>query len=227
MKQRFFITATGTDIGKSFITAALARQAKALGRSVMAYKPILSGFDPSHPETSDTAFLLRSLDLPLTAENIKRVSPWRFKAPLAPSMAVRMEGRKIDFDALLQHGHTVLSGHEDTILIEGVGGVMVPLNNDHTVLDWMALLNAPVILVTGSYLGALSHTLTALVALRQKNVRVHGIVVNESENPTVSLPDSVDELAHWTDFPIYAVKRHQNSDWNSSEEVKTLLMRSD
>src|ERR1700722_19853614 len=140
MNQRFFVTSTGTGTGKSFITAALVRQAKALGKSVAAYKPVISGFDPAQPKDSDTGVLLDALGLPLTDENIARVSPWRFKAPLAPSMAARMENRALDFDELIAHSLKAMQSSEDIVLIEGVGGVMAPLNERYTVTEWIEAL---------------------------------------------------------------------------------------
>jgi dethiobiotin synthetase len=223
MNMRTFITSTGTSIGKSFMTAALARQARALGRSVTAYKPLISGFDPAHIEDSDTGLLLQSMDMPPTRENIERVSPWRFTAPLAPSMAAKLEQREVDFDELVSHSRSAIKGKEDIVLIEGVGGVMVPITDRHTVLDWIAALDIQAILVAGSYLGTISHTLTALTALKQKKISVQSIVVNESEGSTVSLPDTIEELRHWTELPIIGITRRSDSDYRDVKELQSLL----
>lgn len=223
MRQRFFVTSTGTGIGKSFITAALVRQARALGRSVAAYKPLISGFDPADAANSDMGLLLRSLDLPLTPDNIERISPWRFKAPLAPSMAAQLEGRSVDFASLVQHGRSAAAGNEDIILIEGVGGVMVPLDNRHTVLDWIEALEIQVLLVVGSYLGMISHTLTALSVLQQRQIPVYAVIVNESENAAVALRDTVDEISRWTRLPIVPVARRGASDQDEIKELRGLF----
>jgi len=207
MTQRFFVTSTGTGVGKSFITAAMVRQAKAEGRSVAAYKPVISGFDPAHVGESDTGVLLHSLGWPATAENIDRLSPFRYAAALAPSMAARLENRPLDFHALVAHSQKALQGPEELVLIEGVGGVMVPLNDRRTVLDWIEALGIPTILVVGSYLGSISHTLTALSVLRQRHVPIHSIIVNESENASVTLGQTVDELKLWTDLPLVSFER--------------------
>jgi dethiobiotin synthetase len=205
--MQYFITSTGTNIGKSFITAALVRQAMALGKSVVAYKPVISGFDPTQVAASDTGVILDSLGLPITPENIERVSPFRYAAPLAPSMAARQEKRPLDFHALVAHSQLATQGTEDVVLIEGVGGVMVPLNDRRTVLDWIEALGIPVLLVIGSYLGSISHTLTALAVLRQRHVPVHAVIVNESENASLPLAATVDELRLWTDLPLLPVTR--------------------
>jgi len=205
--MHFFVTSTGTGIGKSFITAALVRQAKARGVSVAAYKPVISGFDPAHVEESDTGLILESLGWPLTPEHIKCVSPWRYKAPLAPSMAARQEKMPLNFHALVSYCQTVLQRREDTILIEGVGGVMVPLNDRRTVLDWIEALGIPTLLVVGTYLGSISHTLTAIAVLRQRHIPVHAIIVNESENASVTLEQTIDELKLWVETPLVPVRR--------------------
>lgn len=199
MNQRYFITSTGTGIGKSFITAAMVRQAKALGQSVAAYKPVISGFDPAQPADSDTGLLLKSLGKPLTPENIEHISPWRYAAPLAPSMAARMENKPLDFRALVAHSQKALEGTEDIVLIEGVGGVAVPLTQFRTVLDWMQFLAIPTLLVTGTYLGSISHTLTAISTLKQRHIPLRAIIVNESEGASVSLEDTVSELKIWVE----------------------------
>lgn len=224
MNQRFFVTGTGTGVGKSFITAGLVRQAKAVWRSVAAHKPIVTGFNPANANDSDTGYLLQMLDMEVSDENIQRMSPWRFEAPLAPAMAAKQEERDVDFDALVIHTRGTLLSPDDLVLIEGVGGVMVPLDNRHTVLDWIEPLDIPVVLVAGSYLGTISHTLTALEVLKQRAIPMHAIVVNESENASVTLQDTIEELRRWTDLPIVPVtRRHRRDDMNDIKELRALL----
>lgn len=223
MNQRFFVTGTGTGIGKSFITAGLVRQAKALWRSVSAHKPVVTGFVDEQAADSDTGLLLQCVDKELTPENIQRLSPWRYKAPLAPSMAAKQEDREVDFEALVIHTRGALLSADDLVLIEGVGGIMVPLTQRHTVLDWIDPLEIPVILVTGSYLGSLSHTLTSIEVLKQRGIPIHAVVVNESEASTVTLADTVNELRHWTNLPLVPVARRAANDDADIKELRALL----
>jgi len=189
--KTLFVTATGTGVGKTYITAALARAMTEQGKSVRVLKPVVSGFDFADPDDSDTAVLLESLGLPLTKEAIEACSPWRFAEPLSPDMAARREGRDIDFEALVQFCRDAQAGSEDFLLIEAVGGAMVPLDNSHTVLDWMAALKVPALVVAGSYLGTLSHTLTTLATLRQREIPIAGLVVDESEDGPVPLDETL------------------------------------
>ncbi|MDO9449986.1 MAG: dethiobiotin synthase [Rugosibacter sp.] len=204
----YFITGTGTDIGKTWLSCALLRHWRAEGCVPQAFKPVLSGFDMATAETSDAGQLLAALGREIDAAALDDIAPWRFSAPLSPDMAAAREGRHIDFDALVSFtrrcfaertrsipvntaGHAIFP-----VLIEGVGGVMVPLNETHTVRDWVAASGLPCVLVAGSYLGSLSHTLTALESLRKVGAGVTAIVVNESPGSPVSLADTIATLRH-------------------------------
>jgi dethiobiotin synthetase len=192
-----FVTATGTDIGKTFVTAELIRELRRQRRDVDAIKPVLSGFDPSHPAGSDPDRLLAALGRDASLDQIERISPFRFRAPLSPDMAARQEGRTLDFAGLVEFCRRTMAGARGTLLIEGAGGVMVPLDERHTVLDWISLLRVPVLLVTGSYLGALSHTLTALHVIAQRGLEIAAVVVSESAGSTVPLAETAAAIARF------------------------------
>jgi dethiobiotin synthetase len=195
-----FITATGTNVGKTFVAAALIRHFRSVGRTVDAIKPVVSGFDPTNLHVSDPAMLLAALGRPVTIEEIDRISPWRFAAPLSPDMAAGREGRALSFNALMDFSRRALAAHRDDLLfIEGVGGIMVPLDARHTVLDWMSTLRIPLLLVAGSYLGSISHTLTALQVLARRNLDVAAVVVSESETSPTSLDETVATIARFAD----------------------------
>jgi dethiobiotin synthetase len=204
----FFITATGTDVGKTFVASGLIRHWRAASRSVDALKPVATGFDPATAETSDTGMLLTALGRPVTAAEIERISPWRFAAPLSPDMAARLESRAIDFDALVQFSRDAIAAARDTLLIEGIGGVMVPLDDTHTVLDWMMALNIPLMLVTGTYVGSLSHTLTCLDVLARRGLPVKAIVVNDTPDSPVTFQNTADTLRNFERrIPIAGMRR--------------------
>jgi len=198
-----FVAGTGTDIGKTYVTALLIRTLHEKGHPVRALKPVISGFDPVTADASDTALLLKAVGDPVTDETIATISPWRFTAPLAPNMAARREGRSIDFNAVVSWCKV----HSGPVVIEGVGGVMSPLTDDKTGLDWIVGLACPMLLVGGTYLGAISHMLTSMAAMRARGVRVAGIVVNESEN-SIGLADTIDALNPFlAGYPILGLSR--------------------
>jgi dethiobiotin synthetase len=191
-----FVTGTGTDVGKTFLSAALIRHWRAAGHTVAAFKPVVSGFDPATPETSDPGVLLGALGRPTEIETI---SPWRFAAPLSPDLAAAREGRALDFNAIVEFSRRAAAS-ADRVLIEGVGGVMVPLDDRHTVLDWMSALRLPLLLVAGSYLGTISHTLTALRVLAQRNLIIAAIAVSESATPGAPLDETIATIARFADL---------------------------
>jgi dethiobiotin synthetase len=194
-----FVSATGTDVGKTFVTAGLIRHFRAQGRTVDAIKPVVSGFDPAAPSGSDPAALLEALGRPLTIEEIARISPWRFAAPLSPDMAARREGRAIDFDAVTAFCRSAMAARRGHLFIEGIGGIMVPLDDRRTVLDLMTQLRLPILLVAGSYVGTISHTLTALQVLVRRNLDVAAVVVSESEAGAATLEETVAAIARFAD----------------------------
>ena len=201
-----FITATGTDVGKTFVAASLIRHFRAMGRLVDAIKPVVSGFDPAQAAASDPGILLDALGLPVTAQEIDRISPWRFRAALSPDLAAAREGRSIDVEAVITYCQTAIEQRRDILLIEGVGGVMVPLDAERTILDVMMALQLPLILVAGSYLGTISHTLTALDALFQRGLRVLAIIVSETPGSPVALEDTVAAIARFAE-PVIGLPR--------------------
>ena len=162
---------------------------------------------------NDTALILQSLALPITPENIEKISPWRFSAPLSPDMAARKEGRKIELSEVVKFCQDYRLRGNDILLIEGVGGVLVPLNETHTIRDLaeklVAELDAEIILVAGSYLGSISHTLCAIEALSAKNLRLHTLIISESENPAASLAEIKQTLANFLPktLPIICIPR--------------------
>jgi dethiobiotin synthetase len=203
-----FVTGTGTGVGKTFVTAGLIAQLPRAGRRVDALKPIVSGFDPDDAAASDPGLLLAALGRPLGDEALDDIAPWRFAAPLSPDMAAAREGRALDFDAVVAHSRRRLAARADVLLIEGVGGAMVPIDERHTVLDWMTLLRVPALVVAGSYLGTLSHTLTALHVIAQRHLDIAAVVISESEGATVPLDDTVTTVARFAGgIPVVGLAR--------------------
>jgi dethiobiotin synthetase len=216
-----FITATGTDVGKTFVAASLIKHFRRMGRLVDAIKPVVSGFDPEQAAASDPGVLLHALGLPATLAEIDRISPWRFRAPLSPDLAAQRENRSIDVDTVVTFCQNSIQQRRDILLIEGVGGVMVPLDGERTVLDVMMALQLPLILVAGSYLGTISHTLTALDALFQRRLKVMATIVSETPGSTVPLDDTVAAIARFVE-PVIGLPRQE---LRPGEKPSTVLDR--
>jgi dethiobiotin synthetase len=203
-----FVTATGTDIGKTFVTAGLIRHFRSAGRPVKALKPVVTGYYPAEAAGSDPGVLLTALGKLATAAEIERIAPFRFAAPLAPAMAARHENRTLDYDGLLDFCRRAIADPEGVLLIEGAGGIMVPIDDRHTVLDWMNALKLPLLLVAGSYLGTVSHTLTALDVLARRDLMVKAVIVNETAGSAVTMADTVAMLSQFArPVPTIALPR--------------------
>lgn len=228
--RNLFITGVGTGIGKTLVTTILCRQLRAHGVEVLPLKPVVSGFLPEDP-WSDPALLLRSIGLEPTAAAIASISPWRFAAPIAPHLAARREGRSVTLAELERFCRERVRGPGAVRLVEGAGGVMSPLCDDATCVDLIAGLGDPAILVTGSYLGAISHTLTALSVLRNEAIPVRGIVVSESADG-VGLAETIDALRQFGggDIPIHALPRlngEAGERWQGAPRLLTLCEADD
>jgi dethiobiotin synthetase len=202
-----FITATGTDIGKTYVTAGLARCLRQRGRKVRVLKPVVSGFDPADFGESDPAVLLRAIGEEPDLSTIDAISPWRFTAPLSPDMAARQEGSTIDFPALFEFCRVAITDAEDVLLIEGIGGLMVPLAPRATVIDLINALRIAPILVAGTYVGSLSHTLTAL-GIMSFGMDARAVVFNETPG-SMALPEETSEsLQNFSgNVPIFILRR--------------------
>ena len=205
-----FITATGSNVGKTYVVASLIRHLRQLGHAVEAIKPIVSGYDPARAAASDPGVLITALGLPFSPESIDRVSPWRFRAAAPPDVAAQYEGRKIDVDGVVAFCQSAMERRRDVLLIEGVGGIMVPLDEQRTILDVMMTLRLPLILVAGSYRGTVSHTLTALDSLFRRDMNVVATIVTETADSTVPLDDVVASIGRFTE-PVIGLPRPRAS----------------
>ena len=168
-----FITATGTGVGKTWLSSALATACVQRGKRIAAIKPIETGVDP---DPVDALCLARACgDLSFaTAPGL-----YRAKEPLAPYAIEKRGGPSVGPLRALSKRVRELASGADFAIVEGVGGVLVPLDRKHTIADFAALLDLQTVLVARNALGVLSYTLTAVEALRKRNVSVHAIVLNQ------------------------------------------------
>ncbi|MGD0419834.1 MAG: dethiobiotin synthase [Xanthobacteraceae bacterium] len=201
-----FITATGPDVGRTLVVASLIRHFRQSGRAVDAIKPIDSGYDPAQAAASETGMLVSALGLPFTPESIDRISPWRFRAALSPDLAARQEGRSINVDGVVAYCQSAIDRRRDILLIDGIGGIMAPLDETRTILDVMMALRLPLILVTGSYPGTISHTLTALDSLFRRDINVLATIVSETPGSGTPLDEAVATIARFA-APVIGLPR--------------------
>ncbi|MBP6878245.1 MAG: dethiobiotin synthase [Phenylobacterium sp.] len=213
--RQLFVTGAHTDVGKTYVACAMLRAARANGLSVAALKPAVSGIDPADWSDSDPGRLLAAMGRPLTLAELDAIAPLRFAAPLSPPMAARLEGVDLRISTLTDFCRAGLAASAaDLVLVEGAGGVMSPMAEDGTGLDLMAALGLPSVVVGGSYLGAISHTLTAIETLRARGLPIAAVVVSQSGEPDApDFAQTVDSVAAFAgDARIIAAARGA-SDW--------------
>lgn len=172
-----FVTGTDTGVGKTLVTGAIGRHLLTTGRRrVGVFKPIATGCE-IHREglvSPDAEFLAHCSD---SREPLEIINPIRYLEPVAPIVAVNRTGREIDWPKL-QLSYRNIIENNDLVLVEGIGGVMVPLEEDYLVLDMMADMALPAVIVAASRLGAINHTLLSVDACRRRGIKVAAVVIN-------------------------------------------------
>jgi len=189
--RALFVTGAGTDVGKTYVSACLLRGLRARGLKPNALKPVMTGFDPGDLASSDAGRLVAALGREPTADAVAAVSPFRFTPPLPPTIAAAREDRTLYFRDVAAACRKAMERDDDFLLIEGVGGVMSPIAEGVKVIDLIDDLEIPTLLVGGSYIGAASHTLTALAVLEMHNLPVAGLVISESEHSVTTLGETL------------------------------------
>jgi dethiobiotin synthetase len=175
--QRIFITGTDTDIGKTLVSALLLA-----GLGGHYWKPIQTGVpsptdaDEPYYEVGDTAWVVQHADVPIDQTH---PPAHQFSQPLSPHAAAHLANASV----LLSDFDLPTIPQDRTLVVEGAGGVMVPLNDDHYMLDLIKRLAIPVVIVAHSGLGTINHTLLTLMQLRAHEIAVFGVILNGVKNP--------------------------------------------
>lgn len=192
MGNGLFITGTDTGVGKTFFACGLAALLKDSGYKVGVMKPAETGCIEKDGELvpQDAIYLKEASGC---AEPMERICPYRFPDPLAPSIAAERAGVKIDVDHLLDVYHDIGSRH-DVTLVEGAGGLMVPLLPSYTYADLAGVLKLPVIVVAVNKLGAINHLLLTLEHATCKGLSVWGYVLNRMSNENSLAADTNREV---------------------------------
>lgn len=177
---KLFITGTGTDVGKTFVTTGLAAMAADAGKRVAVLKPVQTGLS----EYSSDLSVIRKLAPDILDIPEKRASAYVFDLPASPHLAAAEEGKRVAASDILKFIENIENEYSpDILLVEGAGGVLVPLNENETFIDLMRLSNIPVMVVALAGLGTINHTLLTLEALKRRNVGVVGVVLNRYPDP--------------------------------------------
>ncbi len=190
-----FVTGTGTEVGKTVVSALIARMAAAEGRSVKVFKPAVSGLDEladlrgREPIWDDAKLLADHQLLRLassSAQSDDEISPYRFGPAVSPHLAAEMADEWIEVETIESRATEAMEGC-DTFVCEGVGGFLVPLTRDYLIRDFAVFLDLPVVVVANPWLGTISDTLLTVEAIRNAGLEVVSVVMTP-------WPDSAGDL---------------------------------
>ncbi len=189
-----FITGTDTEVGKTYVTALIAKALVANRVRVGVYKPVESGC-MDHPRVAGDAAVL--WDAAGRPAELERVCPQRFKAAIAPHLAARAEGEEINA-SLLREGVRYWQQHSDIVLVEGAGGLMSPLGDEDYVAELAYDLGFPLIVVAPNRLGTINATLQTLITADtfRDGLPVAGVVLNDVSNRT----DDASLTSNWAEL---------------------------
>lgn len=202
----WFITGTDTGIGKTWVSAGLMHALRERGLTVAGMKPVASGCEAT-PEglRNEDALMLQAQCSPM--QPYEHINPYAFAPPIAPHIAAAEASVSIDFDRVARY-YALLAGATDRVVVEGVGGWLVPLNARKSVADLAQSLGLPVILVVGVRLGCINHALLSAEAIHARGVPLAGWVANCVEPGTDRLEENIDTLRGLIDAPLLGVVPH-------------------
>ncbi|MEW6614362.1 MAG: dethiobiotin synthase [Thermodesulfobacteriota bacterium] len=199
MKKGIFITGTDTEVGKTVVAAGLAGAIKAKGIDVGVMKPVATGAirTPDGLISTDVQFLLKSIEC---HDELNLVNPITIELPLAPLVASRLEGCEIELDKI-RNAYFKLSQRHDFIVVEGIGGILVPIKEDYFVSDMIKELDLPCIIVARPGLGTINHALLTLREAQQKGIEVRGFIINGMDEQKAGIaertnPEVIKGLSH-------------------------------
>ena len=198
--MQFFVTGTGTDIGKTYFLEKIARQQQ----NIKIIKPVISGFNEDDAN-SDLHRLLKALGQEPSAKNFDEICLYKFTPPLAPNIAAKISGEEINFDKIVNFCQDKIITAKNTdqkIYIEGAGGIMTPITDDKTYLDLVLALKIPVILVSKNYLGTISHSLSAIKVLEDSGVKINHIAFNHMRGDEIDPRQNLEILQNFTKVKI-------------------------
>lgn len=212
-----FIVGTDTEVGKTYVTSLIAKQLRAAGVNVGVYKPVASDCydDGDEVISEDAVTLWQSAGRP---KNWKDVCPQRFRAPVSPHLAARMEGKELD-PQLLRDGISTWADC-DIVLVEGVGGLMTPISDDQYVADLAESFGFPLLVVAPNMLGVINQTLQTLItaAAFGEGLPVAGLILNRVQylESDQSISSNKDQISARTPTPILGEVAYQGEEFPES-----------
>ena len=220
LNNSFFITSTGTNIGKTYCTVEIIKALIKKKIEVNPFKPILSGFNLRKIEESDSYKILRTIKKDIDIKDIKSITPWLFNNAMAPSLAAEKENKNLDYNQVFNWCLDKINykNNKNAInIIEGAGGILVPIEKEKTILDLIIDLRIPVILVVGNYLGSVSHTLSVIKNIQLSKINIINIIINQNNNCDLDIDDTKKLIDTSLINKIIIRKMYKESNYESEE----------
>lgn len=180
--KAIFVAGTDTDAGKSVVTGLLARYISETGKKVVTQKWVQTGLE-TFPEDIDTHLALIGKKRSDYTGYLDSMAPYTLRFPASPHLAGRREKIRIRIDRI-KKGFDDLTGHFDFVIVEGTGGLLVPLNERTLSIDLVKELRLPVLLVAANRLGCVNHTLLSIEALKIRDIKIIGVIFNNISDRT-------------------------------------------
>jgi len=200
-----FVTGTDTGVGKTVVAGAVANWFMRRGARVGVCKPIATGCERRREGlvSEDAEFLAHCAN---ARQPLDLICPQRYVEPLAPAVAAQRANQPVDW-SVVQRAMDLIAQESGRMVVEGVGGVMVPLDGRHTVVDLMGWLGVPAVVVARAALGTINHTLLTLQALRERGIRIAGVVINgyPAESPGVVEETNPGVIERWGKVKILCI----------------------
>jgi dethiobiotin synthetase len=215
MKKGFFITGTDTGVGKTYVAEGIAVECKKRKINVGVMKPAETGCRVIAGRLVPRD-ALRLLNAAGTRDALALVNPFRFRKPLAPSIAAELEDSMVSISAIMKAYRTLENRH-DLMIVEGAGGILVPLIAKHTHLDLAERMGLPVVIVARPGLGTINHTLLTISALRGRGMSIAGVVINYAHSQTAGLAERTGPavIEKISGIPILATIPHSSRGFGS------------
>lgn len=221
MTMKLFIAGTDTDVGKTYISVGLLKAFNDLGLATIGVKPVASGCEYENGKlyNADAMLLHQASSIKLPYENI---NPITFEPAIAPHIAADCAEYQLSVDDIMTKTNTALTCDAGVHIVEGIGGWLVPLNNQETMADFVAAMNLPVILVVGMRLGCLNHAILTYNAIRQNNLHLLGWVANCLDPGIPALVENIATLQKWLDVSCLGVVEYQQNP-EEAIDVKSII----
>jgi dethiobiotin synthetase len=210
VRKGIFVTATDTEVGKTYVSCKILEALKSLGINCGCFKPVSTG------DRNDAKALIKASSI---EESVEAVTPMFFKNPMSPYGASLLENKKFDLKKIEKTFKYFVEKYDFTV-VEGVGGILVPLKKDFFVSNIIEKFNLPVIVVARHNLGTINHTLLTIEKLKNNNQKILGIILNDSKNKNdISTISNAKLIKQLTKLPVLELGYNEKIDLGKNKWI--------